>query len=70
METFIYGTLNYSSRNQDHNRIDTLGPLSYALAAVVANAEKARPVDNQSLPEMRGEAITLFRGLKLTPEEI
>ena len=70
METFIYGTLNNSSRNQDHQRIQTLGPLSYALATVVGLAERNRAIDNKSLPEMNGEAITLFRGLKLTYDEI
>ena len=72
METFIYGTLNSSSRNQDQSRIQTLGPLSYALAKIVWSAERKRPDDNQSLPNrnMKGEWLTLYRGLKLTADEI
>ena len=73
METFIYETLNNASRNQENNKINSLGPLSKALATIVAGAECRRPVDNQSLPKYKyseGEWLTLYRGLKLTPDEI
>ena len=50
METFIYSLLNVSSRNKDASKVDTLGPLSIALAAVVSDAEKNRTLDSESLP--------------------
>jgi len=50
METFVYSLLNVSSRNKDSSKIETLGPLSLALASVVAGAESYRTIDSGSLP--------------------
>jgi len=49
-----------------------MGPLCLALAVIVDNAEKKRPVDNESLPRVGygDTTLTLYRGLKLTEEEI
>ena len=76
LETFVYSQLNISSRNQDASKIETLGPLSFALMIIVARAEGNRKIDRWSLPIDDGTlkdhstAITLYRGLKLTKEEI
>ena len=47
METFIYSCLNTACREQDHNKILTLGPLCIALAVILQKAESKRPYDNE-----------------------
>ena len=68
---FIYKTLNSSSRNKDASKIDTLGPFAAGLSIILYGAERDSmrpgyfPSRHSNLP-----AILLYRGLKLSREEI
>jgi hypothetical protein len=56
METFLYGLVNASLRNEDLSKVDTLGPYCYLLMLNLYDSEK--------------ENSTLYRGCKLSDEMI
>ena len=47
METFIYGDMKKASLNKDISKVKTLGPYSFAIAAIISNSfEKKLRNDN------------------------
>ena len=71
METFIYRTLNFSSRTKDASKIFTLGPFAAALSIILFGAElKSRLNYDLEAFATNKPAVSLYRGLKLTRKEV
>ena len=64
MDTFIYDVINSASRNKDQTKVMSLGPITAALSQITLKAQYYRP-DNKLK-----ENLYVYRGLKLSPEEI
>ena len=67
METFIYRVLNASSRNKDVTKISTLRPFAAAISFILYGAEY---YSNRPGKFSFKTVVTLYRGLKLTREDI
>ena len=67
-ETFLYRSLNQACREEDHNRVMTLGPFAYALGEKIIHG---KPHDPDLEPAIKkGEPFTVARGLQLPPDEL
>ena len=62
METFVYGTLNYSTKFQDHTKIQTMGPYAQVIFCIVwASMNKRDDINKKAFSD-----IHLYRGTCLT----
>ena len=53
METFVYSSVNRGSFNNENDIIDTLGPFSYALSAILRGDASARRRDSDKIKSFR-----------------
>jgi len=64
METYLYGTLNYSTRFGDQSKFTSLGPYAHALDCVVRmNCYKRTDLNKDNF-----KGISLYRGASLTED--
>jgi hypothetical protein len=66
MESYVYRVLNLALRYGDKSKVKTLGPFCHLLDTIVTHAMKKR----NKINEKKFYGINLFRGLKLTSQEI